>query len=532
MGNTTRSARVAIGWTIAITIVILSGCLTGRQGALVEDVAGRYSYRITSELEEVTVETSFAHYVHAEPSIDAWIVAAEGSLEREALGNAFARAGIDYDALESDGISGFGLWRLERFTPENGEWYAVAHQYRGNTAYAFIVRGGSDADPDSLPNAVFGPLATFSFTEDAGEVFRPESLAELEEYIDRLVTQTGGSVSIAAIKDGEVVFAYASGAADPESRASSEHSYHWGSITKIATSTAIMQLVDRGAVDLDATVDTYLPEWPLGRTITVRDLLGHTSGLVEDRNINYLTTFGDQTMPSLEDVWTEYWPTVTTTAYEPRTASVYTNFNFLVLGVIVERLTGDSLVTYVQREIFDPIGMETTAHRSRDLPATVVEAAPVIPVHQLESLLHQLEHAGNGYAETVREENETLVYLKPFDIFPAWGGVKGTAADAARFGQLFIDNGETPNGTLLERKTVREMMVAQESVGGDPLTFGLGWRVGRVGRTRYVEHSGGGPGIDSLLRVYPRKGISIAVLGSVVGYGSGTILEHAYDLID
>lgn len=74
-----------------------------------------------------------------------------------------------------------------------------------------------DADPDSLPNAVFGPLATFSFTEDAGEVFEPETFAELEEYVDGVVAETEGSVSIAAMKDGKLVYEHAGGSAGIDS---------------------------------------------------------------------------------------------------------------------------------------------------------------------------------------------------------------------------------------------------------------------------------------------------------------------------
>jgi hypothetical protein len=193
------------------------------------------------------------------------------AVESEAVARAFARAGIDRSSLESDGIAAFGQWQLERFLPDRDTWRAVAHQYRGGTAYAFVVRGRMDANPDSLPGPVFGALSSFTFGDEAGNVFVPATFRELEMYIDSVVETTGGSVSVAAIRDGEVVYRYASGEALPGVRADVGDSYHWGSITKIATA-----------------------------------------------------------------------------------------------------------VAYAQREIFDPIGMDSTAHRSADLPVSVDEVSPVI----------------------------------------------------------------------------------------------------------------------------------------------------------
>jgi CubicO group peptidase (beta-lactamase class C family) len=76
------------------------------------------------------------------------------------------------------------------------------------------------------------------------------------------------------------------------------------------------------------------------------------------------------------------------------------------------------------------------------------------------------------------------------------------------------------------------MTRAQRSNDGETLPFGLGWIVRPAGRTSYSEHGGGGPGIESLLRVYPKKHTSIAVLGSVIGYGASTIIDYTLALIE
>ena len=528
--KTKFGSNMVIGSLLLVMAGLSSGCVMGGRGRLIEDPEGRFTYRVSSELREIPTDGSYARWKSTDPDIDSFVAVGRAAVEGDALDEAFGLAGIDRSRLEIDGVAGFGHWRLERYLPENGTWYATAYQYRGNSAYAFIVRGGKDSDPDSLPTPVFGILTSFRFTEDAEEVFEPDTFAELEAYVDTLVRQTGGSISIAVMKDGKIAYEYAAGSAAPGRAADSGTAYQWGSITKLATATAVMQLVERGEVDLDAAVDAYLPEFGAGRFITVRQLLGHQSGLA-DRPNNHLVGFPSGRTPSIEDVWNEYAPSMAEPDYAPGTSVVYSNMNYLALGMIVQRVTGEELTARVRREVFDPLGMRATAHASADLPAGTVEARSVIPIEELPMLLDELAAVGYGRDDVVDQVDGPRVYLNTFDILPCWGGVKGTAADAVRFGQLVVGRGEAPGGRVLDRRTVREMVAPQKTLDGDKQIFGLGWKVGVGARPAYVEHSGGGPGIDSLLRVYPNQGLAIAVMGNVVGYGSGRILEYAYELV-
>jgi CubicO group peptidase (beta-lactamase class C family) len=210
---------------------------------------------------------------------------------------------------------------------------------------------------------------------------------------------------------------------------------------------------------------------------------------------------------------------------------VYNNFNYLLLGVLFERVSGEELTSYAEQRVFAPIGMNHTAHFSEDLPASTPEAKPVIPQEMLDPTLAELVRSGYDREMTIAAEIDDMVYLNHYNILPCWGGVKGTAADVTRFAWMFLNHGRVNGNRILDKRSVRRMMRAQKSNDGKPLRYGLGWAVGQQGRDPFVEHSGGGPGIDSLLRFYPKQGLAIAVLGSVNGYGAGTILEFTADLI-
>jgi len=521
---------IGMGVALLTTVILLTGCRFGAKGTVIEDSERRYSYRVSADLEPVPTDGTHDHWRYDDPDLEVYIAAADAAVEGDALHRAFARAGIDTAELEVDGVAGFGHWRLVRYAPRDGRWHAVAYQYRGNTAYAFIVKGGMDSDPDSLPAPVFGILTTFEFTEDAGEVFVPSTFADLEAHLDSILEETGGSVSIAAMKDGELVYEYAGGFAAPDTPADSSVAYHWGSITKPVTAVAVMQLVEQGLVDLDATVDRYLPEFEAGRAITVRRLLGHSSGLA-DRPNTHLIGIGNHEAPTLDEVWDDYRSSIEAPEYEPGSSVVYSNPNFLVLGLMVERLTGEDLTSYIRTKVFDPIGMGSTAHTSAALPPSVREAVPVVTLGDLDRFLDDIAAVGFDREDAVARVEGEIAYLNPVDILPCWGGVKGTPSDAVRFGQLFLDRGAAPGGRVLERASVREMVKPQKSNDGKAQLFGIGWKIDAARRPGYFEHSGGGPGIDSQLRVYPKQNVVIAVFGNVVGYGSGRILEYTYELV-
>jgi CubicO group peptidase (beta-lactamase class C family) len=131
----------------------------------------------------------------------------------------------------------------------------------------------------------------------------------------------------------------------------------------------------------------------------------------------------------------------------------------------------------------------------------------------------------------VAYQNDAIAYLQPYDILPCWAGVKSTAADAALLGWLFLDDGRIAGNSILKSSTVREMLRMQKSTGGKPLGMGLAWHLGRQGRESFAEHAGGGPGIDSLLRIYPQRGLSIAVLGNMNGYMPGKVVAFTAALL-
>ena len=192
--------------------------------------------------------------------------------------------------------------------------------------------------------------------------------ADLTADFDRLLaakfpSNAPGATAI-VVKDGAVVFRKAYGLANVELGVPMrpEMVFEIGSVTKQFTSTAILMLVDQGRVALDADIHKYLPEYPdKGVTITVEHLLTHTSGIKSYTNDpKWLTMWRqDLTVPQIIDLTKDV-----PLEFQPGTKWNYDNTGYVMLGAIIEKISGLSYADFVRQHIFEPLGMAHTSYGS------------------------------------------------------------------------------------------------------------------------------------------------------------------------
>ena len=299
--------------------------------------------------------------------------------------------------------------------------------------------------------------------------------AELETFLDEVVSTAlrehdipGATISV--VKDGALVLAKGYGTADLEQRrpvVASETLFRIGSVTKLFTWTAVMQLVEQGRIDLDADVNTYLDAFVIPDTytepITMADLLTHTAGF-EDRGLG---------LSVLED--SEHRPLATFLAadmpariYAPGTVTAYSNYGTTLAGHIVEQVTGTSLEAYVQDEILDPLEMRHTTMR-QVLPSSLAADLATSYVNH------------TGEQEPLRQEY--------FDVVPA-SGMSATATDMANFMIAHLQDGRFGDAQILQPDTAREMHAQQFT--NDPRLSGMTYGFAELQRTdqRLITHRG------------------------------------------
>ncbi len=258
--------------------------------------------------------------------------------------------------------------------------------------------------------------------------------------------------------------------------------FNMGSITKMMTAVAIGQLVDAGRVSFDATVGTYLPDYPdptIRDHATVAQLLNHTSGLGA-----YPFTHGHTTV---SDIVSEF--SATAPAFEPGTSSTYSNAAFVLVGRIIEVVSGMDYYDYMRRNVFARAGMETADF----LPSTGDVDGRAVPY-----MLRERDGVRVSAGEM----------LEPIGS-PA-GGAYATVGDMLAFGAALLD------GRLISEATRQQLFMPRRSMGPG-VSYGFGVGVHETnGHTSY-GHNGGGPGISADLRIYPDSGMTTVVFSNFGG---------------
>jgi CubicO group peptidase (beta-lactamase class C family) len=289
-------------------------------------------------------------------------------------------------------------------------------------------------------------------------------------------------LSVAVVSGGVLRWSSGYGLADVENQvpARADTAYRWGSVSKPVTAVAVMQLVDRGKLDLDATIQTYVPTFPEKPwPITCRQLLAHLGGIRhyhgdERASVRHYTHFRDAFDVFQND------PLVC----EPGTRHVYTTYGYNLLGAAVEEASGRPFIGYVHENIFRPAGMTNT--RAGDLE-------PIIA------------HRARGY---VKPRDGALRNARPADMSnrTPGGGLCGTAEDAARFAAAVMA------GRLLPKSTLGVMFTPQKTRDGRPFDYGLGWSVSRHKGRDEVWHAGHTQGASTMLYMLPDRQFAVALL--------------------
>jgi len=342
-----------------------------------------------------------------------------------------------------------------------------------------------------------------------------KGVTELEAYLNQLVKSGDPpGLSLVVVKDGQIVYNNAFGYADkPHNiRATSDTVYHWWSMTKIPTAIAIMQLQEQGKVDLDEPVEKYLPWfdviYPSAQSpiITIRNLLQHTSGLPDTIPAMIGWVHYDDETPNQTEIVKKQLPKFSKLKFTPGSKAVYSNLNYLVLGAIIESVSGQTYEAYIIQNILQPLGMSHTDFVFTPEMANQ-EAAGTLPVaHLYTGLLPTILDP----RDLIRERQGKFLWLNRvyIDATPSTGLI-GSAPDVARLMMAYLNDGSLNGKLILSSKSV-SLLTNTTPIDG----HGLGWFINQSNNLRYIEHAGGGPGFATIMRLYPEEKLGAAILAN------------------
>jgi len=344
----------------------------------------------------------------------------------------------------------------------------------------------------------------------------PFDSAYVDSAINSLMEKYGvPGASLAWVENGDLVYAKGYGYADLENQTEVDPSrtiFRVASVTKLFTSTAMMQLVDRGKINLDSDISTYLKDVGIAKQyddpVTVKHLLTHTTGL-DNSDIND-ATWEVKDIKTAEEFLRERSPYQ---AYPPGKIWRYSNFNMLLVGYIIERLSGLPYEEYVRKNILQPLGMGLSS-LDQPLPG------------ELQPYVAKAYDFNDGKFDIVPQDYSNVV---------AAGGLYTTAEDIAKFMLTHLNGGE-----ILSDSVMNFMHRQQFAYPGQILGHALGFREDFYGLKRWnygmqrtIGHTGSRPGFSSELVLLPDRNTGLFITansrnGSFRYYVIAEILSKYY----
>jgi CubicO group peptidase (beta-lactamase class C family) len=290
------------------------------------------------------------------------------------------------------------------------------------------------------------------------------------------------SASVGVVKDGRVVYVRAFGKArlSPPVDATPDMHYAIGSISKQFTVAAVMMLVQDGKMSVDDPVSRWFPELTRAKEITVRNLMSHTSGYEDYAPQDY--TIPAWTKPTTAQAIVHEWATKPLD-FEPGTQYQYSNTNFNIVGLIVEKVSGQPFWSFLKSRVIDPVGLTHTI----DLDTDHDKVEPV------------------GYFRYA------LGPLRPALIeAPGWYFADGEIAMPV--GDLLKWDISVMNESLLQHSSYAAMETPTKLKNERDISYGLGLTVGELNGHRVVSHTGEVGGFVASNAVIPDQKFAVAVL--------------------
>ncbi len=327
--------------------------------------------------------------------------------------------------------------------------------------------------------------------------FASATVKKLNQLVDAIMKQANiPGVVVGVWVPGEGAWVEAKGKADVETgeEMGTDYKFRIGSITKTFTATVVLQLVDEGRIGLDDPVSKYLEGIRRGEDMTVRQLLNHTSGMYSHDEGENEAVFNAAIVAEPGRDWDpeefmDMGPRSNDPFFEPGTEWRYSNGAYMALGLIVEKVTGDTLEEQIEEKIIDPLGLENTS-----LPDTAEITPP-------------FAHGYTTWTGAWEEKNRDRL-IDWTELGPGWawaaGGMVSDMEDMKTWAKALA------TGELLSEKTQEERLEWIDVPGGE--TLGAKYGLGIYYLGGLIGHDGDPLAYNCATYYYPEQDATIVVM--------------------
>jgi CubicO group peptidase (beta-lactamase class C family) len=342
----------------------------------------------------------------------------------------------------------------------------------------------------------------------------------VESYLSALTaTSKTPGIQYRAVTSTGVPYEHASGWADIRRRASVDPATTMMaySMSKTMTAVAALQLVESRQVGLDDPVERYVGALPYGSTVTVRQLIAHTSGIPNPIPLRWVHPADRHEAFDEDAALAAVLRRHPRLSFEPGSRYAYSNIGYWLLGKVIERASGETFSSYVIERVLRPLAIE-----ARDLAYVVAD-----PGHHATGYLkkYSLMNLVKGLLidrELVGDYSGRWLAIRSHYLNgAAFGGLVGTARG---FG-AFLQDQLRERSVLFNETTKRLFYAQQHTTRRASIGMTLGWHIGDLDGTRFFFKEGGGGGFHCMMRLYPRDGVGSVVMTNATGFDVGGLLD-------
>ncbi|ATQ41899.1 serine hydrolase domain-containing protein [Caulobacter mirabilis] len=315
-------------------------------------------------------------------------------------------------------------------------------------------------------------------------------------------------LTLAFARRGEILFSRAYGSANLETAtpATTRNIWKIGSVTKQYTGAAFLLLQEDGKLSVDDKLSRFLPDFPLADTVTLRQMLTHTSGLGNYTNKPSLRAFLQDARRDYDraELLAEMKTTNPMKRFEPGEAWAYSNTAYVLLGLVIETASGMPWAEFMKTRLFDPLGLSNTA---------VDDAADIVPGRV------------SGYSAKPKGGWKNCSFISM--TYPgAAGAIRSTPEDMCRWHAALL------GGKALKPESLKTMLTPGRTSKGElpisltgkdktPVRYGFGLNIGEADGRTIVSHGGGIQGFSSSLHSIVDTGFTVAMVVNCDGQPEG-----------
>lgn len=337
---------------------------------------------------------------------------------------------------------------------------------------------------------------------------------------DLVHTQQTPSVQYVMFSQNNIIHHFQAGYADikHKTEVSDKTTYHGFSVTKTFTALAVLQLAQQNLINIHDPIKIYLPDFPYSSAITIKQILTHSAGIPNPIPLNWIHLASEHTSFNSNSFFAKMLAKHHQTISPPNEKYTYSNLGYVILGQLIEKITGLPYEQFITDNILKTIGLDS---------------------NDLGFLIPNSDRHAKGYHKYLSISNVILGFLinknkfmdkkegewKPFKDFyingSSYGGLIGTAAAFVRYIQELLK----PACTLINDEYKKLLFTENHTNAGDATGMCLSWFSGELNGQKYFTHAGGGGGYYCEIRIYPELSLGSVIMLNRTGMKDERLLN-------